>query len=122
MLLNQIKHLPFRAAWPGCKVATGPESDLAHCKLLDPSEPEIDSCLVAQITDLSPVPDPRSPRMMDTIAIGDLAFFVLNDRHSDLWDKALPAGTDGTPNGYFRLIAVPGERERLQSKVRGLVP
>ncbi len=95
--------------------------DPAECKLLDPDADGTDACLIDAIADTRAVGDPNCPRMMDKIALGDLAFFVLNDRHNALWEMVLPKETDGTSNGYYRIVNGPGGRAELQRKARAVL-
>ena len=65
--------------------------------------------------------DPRRLPRRDQIAVGDLAFFVLNDIYPNLWDATLPPGTDGTDTGYFKVIETTQDRRELQERVRSAV-
>ena len=115
-LLQQIESLPIK--WD-CDPKSAGRTDSAHCALLDSSTHT--QCLASEITDETMRSDPRSLPRRNQIAVGDLAFFVLNDIYPNLWDATLPPGTDGTDTGYFKVIASAQDRRRLQERVRSAV-
>ena len=115
-LLLQIKDLPMK--WD-CTPHSAGRTDAAHCALLDSNRHT--HCLVSEITDETLRSDPRSLPRRDQIALGDLAFFVLNDIYPDLWSLTLPPGTGGTEAGYFKVIATTQDRHNLQERVRSSI-
>lgn len=125
-LLGEVRSLGVKVSWPQC--AQDLESgeltgvDPAHCRLLNTEVASFDACLTAAITDLTQVPDPNCPRQFDQVARGDVAFFVLSDRHPQLWEQVLPAeaASEGV-RSYSDWVNRPGNRQRLAEAVRDLL-
>ena len=91
--------------------------DRAHCMLLDPSNTDIDKCLLDAVSDESGVNNPVCPKTKQSVTLGDLAFFVLADRHPGLWTAAFPARRGEIAGGYHEWVAVSGNRKKLQDEV-----
>jgi len=100
---------------PGSPSALG-SMDPAHCKLLDPSAVGIDACLTDAISDSSLMRNPECLVYPTFLAVGDMAFFILSDRHPGLWEHALPAHVD-----YYKYVRSPAKRKKLQDRVRSLL-
>jgi len=97
------------------------ELDRVHCALLDPNRAELDTCLMEVLaTSTSTRDDPRCPRLAESMPLADLAFFVLVDRHPDLWTEVLPKSVVDLPAvDLADWLAEPGQRARLAERVRG---
>ncbi len=89
--------------------------DPDYCRLIDP-QARVDGCLVDEITDTQQRNEPFCPPMEGIIAVGDLAFLVLSDRHPALWEAMLGKGVDN--RRYYQIIKTPKQRRRLQQRVR----
>jgi hypothetical protein len=94
--------------------------DAAHCRLLDPSSPTTDTCLVKAMSLVAESrSDPRCPGMITALPLADLAFFVLVDRHPGLWERALPASIATSPaTAYHDWVAFPENRTLLIENVK----
>jgi hypothetical protein len=88
-----------------------------QCHLVLSQDPATDACLVAAILNTEAVPDPRCPRMLDEVALGDLAFFVLDDRHEGLWAAVVPPEAAGPAPVFDEWIEREGNRQSLQRRV-----
>jgi|GEM_PF-5306485 len=95
--------------------------DSATCSLLDPSDQSIDSCLIDLITDGELIPYPACPSFVSEVAVGDMAFFVLTDRHPELWKQFVPESGKPGVVAYLDWIGEDGRRPRLQTDLRGLL-
>lgn len=79
-------------------------------------------CLIEKITDATPTPDPREAPHEDT-AIGDIAYFLVVDiTHLD-FTAVLPDAVKADykvegVRAYFRYVASPENRSRLQDRLR----
>lgn len=133
VLLEHISALSPATTWESCSepeatapaaVTDAPEPprhipDPAHCQLIDPSRSEIEQCLVEAVTLSTLVPDPRCPKFAESVALGDLAFFMLAERVEGLWVAALPVEvSSGSAQLYHQWVEGPGHRELLQKRVR----
>jgi hypothetical protein len=80
-------------------------------------------CLIKEITDTTPMRDPRCPSISNRTTVGDVAYFVLADLTKINFMALLPADvqsrykTQGA-RVYHEYIRRKGARRQLQSKVR----
>ena len=139
-LLREIRALEQKVTWGSCEEAaleesptspdgdhsnTGPPPaprialDPAHCKLLNPNVRGMDKCLIDAISvDLEIVSSPICPRETEFLALGDLAFFVLSDRHPGLWAQVLPADiADAGLMSYTKWVSRPINRAALVKSI-----
>ena len=81
-------------------------------------------CLLDAMVSVEPLDDPQKiPGHADDFTVGDLAFFLLIDFGYVDFARALPPDVSQAtltrgPFAYFDWIVVPGNRERLQARVR----
>jgi hypothetical protein len=80
-------------------------------------------CLIAKVTDESPMPDPRQSMKIDSVAVGDVAVFLVWDLgHVPEQEIVPPAlrkdyATRGV-NAYFAYVEDPGHRKEMQRYLR----
>lgn len=103
-----------------------PVADPAYQSLKDAGAAAV-PCLVMALSDPRPLDHPQSlPGTKADFTVGDLAFFLLVDfGHVDFM-RALPGDVaakvpDRGVFAYFDWIVAPGNRERLQARVRDQV-
>jgi len=101
---------------PESPFALGP-MDPAHCKLLDPRAEGVDACLTDAISDTQLMKNPECLVFPTFVAVGDMAFDILSDRHPGLRARALPAHVD-----YYEYVRSPARRKKLQDRVKSLLP
>lgn len=111
-LPSRAPGVPMPPPPPPIDEGLGP-ADPAYCRLVDPAA-KVDACLAASITDASPRSEPFCPPMRGSIAIGDLAFLLLSERHHGLWDYAM--GSNMEIEAYFRSMERPGRRAQVQRR------
>ena len=115
---NVCEHLADIKSIPN-KPGTG-ETDPIY-KQISASPKSAESCLLARITDSTPMADPQSePTSTDSFAVGDLAFFLLSDFHFVSFEGVLPevVRKDLHSRGayaYFEWVKQPGSRQTLQA-------
>ena len=89
--------------------------DRNYCDLIDPAA-QVDACLVDAISSTRLRTEPFCPPIVGGIREGNLAFFILSDRHPELWGAML--GSNAETNHFFRSFDTGTKLRRLQRRVR----
>jgi len=111
--LANIRVLPFKGEHV---------NDEAYNQLVNAKDAAI-PCLIAKLTDTTPTQDPRQAPVTETIAIGDVALFVLEDITRVPLEQMLPGPVkeEFKRSGiyaYFQFVKDPGNRRVFQASWR----
>lgn len=117
--IREIKKLPFRNDGPDANYQEYGEVYAQLRKVGDDAVP----CLIEKITDTRKMPDPRQAPTVGSVAIGDVAFWILNDITKLPYDDMFPSEVrqrfkDEGVYVYFEWIAKKKNRSLLQRNIR----
>jgi hypothetical protein len=112
--IKDVREIPFKGepvkddVYNGLKAAT----------------PEVLPCLIDRVTDTHQMRDPRRSITVDSVAVGDVAVFLVWDLGHFAAGEEMPpalraAFKEEGVNAYFRYVAKPANRKAMQKYLRG---